>query len=124
MAEDLTHYLSDSEQISSSMALGVAVGRDGVVCSAGGFLVQVLPFCSESTICQLEANIQGLPPASQMVASLSPQDIIAALLKGLGSQPSEEGVRGREKGGVVVEGAGDAVGDRMGCAGPPHLWAV
>lgn len=92
VAEDLTHYLSDSEQISSSVGLGVAMGKDGVVSSAGGFLVQVLPFCSEATITQLEANIQSLPPASQMVASLSPQDIIAALLKGLGSQPPEEGV--------------------------------
>lgn len=106
MAEDLTHYLSDSEQISSSVGLGVAMGKDGVVSSAGGFLVQVLPFCSEATITQLEANIQSLPPASQMVASLSPQDIIAALLKGLGSQPPEEGVRDGREGEVVVVGAG------------------
>lgn len=40
IAEDLANYLADSEQSNSALGLGVALGRDCRVKSAGGFLVQ------------------------------------------------------------------------------------
>jgi Hsp33 protein len=41
IAEDLAHYLATSEQQNCALGLGVSVGRDGEVLSAGGFLIQV-----------------------------------------------------------------------------------
>ena len=41
IAEDLAHYLANSEQQNCALGLGVSVGRDGEVLSAGGFLIQV-----------------------------------------------------------------------------------
>ena len=37
----------DSEQTNSALGLGVALDRDCSVKAAGGWLVQILPFCSE-----------------------------------------------------------------------------
>ena len=55
MAEDLAHYLADSEQVQSALGLGVSFGRDLGVRAAGGFLVQVLPFAEDETIAQVGA---------------------------------------------------------------------
>ena len=41
VAEDLAHYLADSEQTNSALALGVSINRDATVKAAGGFLIQV-----------------------------------------------------------------------------------
>ncbi len=41
VAEDLATYLAESEQTNSALALGVCIGRDLAVRSAGGYLVQV-----------------------------------------------------------------------------------
>jgi redox-regulated HSP33 family molecular chaperone len=42
VAEDLTHYLAQSEQTNSAMALGVQIeGGTGSVAAAGGYLIQV-----------------------------------------------------------------------------------
>lgn len=41
IAEDIAHYLAESEQTNSAIALGVLMNRDGGVSAAGGYLVQV-----------------------------------------------------------------------------------
>lgn len=41
VAEDLTIYMAESEQVNSALALGVMLGTDGKVAHAGGFMVQV-----------------------------------------------------------------------------------
>jgi Hsp33 protein len=46
IAEDLAHYLANSEQQNCALGLGVSVGRDGEVLSAGGFLIQVQVACA------------------------------------------------------------------------------
>ncbi|MCR4641490.1 MAG: Hsp33 family molecular chaperone HslO [Lachnospiraceae bacterium] len=57
IGEDLTAYFAESEQIPSSVGVGVLVGRDGHVLHAGGFLIQLLPFASEETISALEQSL-------------------------------------------------------------------
>ncbi|CAI5464343.1 unnamed protein product [Closterium sp. Yama58-4] len=87
IAEDLANYLAESEQINSAMGLGVAVGKDGIVRAAGGFLVQVLPFCSDETLDKLEANVQSLGAMSDAVQRMDAVAIAHHLLQGLHPEP-------------------------------------
>ena len=57
IAEDLTAYLLESEQVPSACALGVLVDTDRTIRAAGGFLVQLMPGAEEALIEKLEENI-------------------------------------------------------------------
>ena len=57
IAEDLTSYLLESEQVPSACALGVLVDTDRTIRAAGGFLVQLMPGADASLIDRLEENI-------------------------------------------------------------------
>ena len=57
IAEDLTSFLVNSDQVPSACGLGVLVDPDGSIRAAGGFLVQLMPFAPEETISKLEDNI-------------------------------------------------------------------
>ena len=57
IAEDLTTYLLESEQVPSACALGVLVDTDCTIRAAGGFLVQLMPGAEDSLIDKLEDNI-------------------------------------------------------------------
>ena len=43
IAEDLTYYFATSEQVPSSVGLGVLMDKDNHVRQAGGFIIQVMP---------------------------------------------------------------------------------
>ena len=80
IAEDFTYYLTQSEQIPSSMGLGVLVNPDHSILSAGGFLVQVMPGCSETVLQKVEASIQAMPPISTLIRQgKSPLDVIGLI---------------------------------------------
>ena len=86
IAEDLATYLADSEQVQSALGLGVSISRELEVDTAGGFLVQVLPFAEDDTISQLEKNIQNAGSMTKMLKDgLNPQQITEKLLEGLGT---------------------------------------
>lgn len=87
IAEDLAAYMADSEQTNSALALGVSISTaDCSVRSAGGYMIQVLPFCSDETLAALEANLNGMPSVTAMLNSgASPQDITARILDGIGA---------------------------------------
>ena len=88
VAADLAHYLSTSEQTNCALALGVSLDRAGCITSAGGFLVQVLPFCPEAALEALEANLSSLPPVTELMgAGVSPAALTSRLLEGLGTAP-------------------------------------
>lgn len=84
IAEDLTYYYATSEQTPTVFGLGVLVNPDLSVKSAGGYLVQLLPFTDEECIDVIEKNIDKLPPVSTMFAEgLTPEQIAMKILDGL-----------------------------------------
>ena len=60
VAEDIAHYLAESEQVNSAIGLGVLMDRENLVTAAGGYFLQVLPFASEETLSGLERVLGNL----------------------------------------------------------------
>lgn len=88
IAEDIANYYATSEQIPTVCSLGVLVNPDLTVKSAGGFLIQLLPFADEKCIDVIEKNIAELPPVSQLFAEgKTPEEIAHKLLDGLSPEP-------------------------------------
>ncbi len=77
IAEDLSYYLTVSEQIPSAVALGVFVEQDNTVAAAGGFLIQTMPQASEEEISATEKALLDLPPVTTLLREgLSPEEIL------------------------------------------------
>ena len=88
IAEDITGYFAQSEQIPTVCALGVLVNPDLSVKRAGGYLIQLLPFAPESAIDCLERSIATLPSVTTMLdMGMSPKDIAERAMEGLSPQP-------------------------------------
>jgi len=82
IAEDLTYYFATSEQVPSSVGLGVLMDKDNTVKRAGGFIIQLMPFADDAVITQLEANLQLISPVTTMLdEGMSPEDIAAKVLE-------------------------------------------
>lgn len=67
LAEDFTYYFTESEQVPSSVSLGVLVGLNANCIAAGGFIVQVMNGCKDETITILEENLKKIPPVSNLI---------------------------------------------------------
>ena len=77
IAEDLTYYFAVSEQVPSSVGLGVLVDTDNSVLAAGGFIVQVMPNAEDEAISKLENRLASIEPVSSMIQrGLSPEAIL------------------------------------------------
>ena len=84
IAEDITYYFVASEQVPSSVGLGVLVDKDYSIRRAGGFMIQLMPFAEEDTISRLEKNLSQIQSVTQLFeAGLTPEDILEKLLEGL-----------------------------------------
>ena len=84
IAEDLTYYFAASEQIPSSVGLGVLMNKDNTVACAGGFIVQLMPFTKDEVIGLLEENVASLPPVTSMLSEgMTPEDMLKRVLAGL-----------------------------------------
>ncbi|MCR5307974.1 MAG: Hsp33 family molecular chaperone HslO [bacterium] len=81
IADDFTYYFAASEQIPSSVGLGVLVNEDNTILASGGFIIQVLPNCSEEVISELENKLKNIKEVSTMVKEgYTPEDIIKELV--------------------------------------------
>jgi molecular chaperone Hsp33 len=84
IAEDLTYYFAQSEQVPSSVGLGVLMNKDNTVRAAGGFIVQLMPDVSEATIDRLEDNLKKISSVTELLdQGKTPEDILEMLLDGL-----------------------------------------
>ena len=81
IGEDFTYYFAVSEQVPSSVGLGVLVNPDNTVLAAGGFIIQLLPGCDEETISEIEHHLQNIEPVSKMIEKgLTPEQILEVVL--------------------------------------------
>ena len=91
IAEDVTQYFADSEQIPSACGLGVLVAPDLTVSCAGGYLIQLLPFAPETGIAQLEENLKDVTSVTDLFRSgMTADDIAEKLLAGLNPELLDE----------------------------------
>ncbi|MBW2315973.1 MAG: Hsp33 family molecular chaperone HslO [Deltaproteobacteria bacterium] len=90
IASDLAHYLAESEQKPSALALGEFQDRSGAIEAAGGFLVQALPDADDETVERVDVVVRGLPPVSELMAEgLGAPDLAKLLLAGVGMRELE-----------------------------------
>ncbi len=81
IAQDLTHYLYESEQKPSAVAAGIYLGPDARVEAAGGYLIQALPGADEETLAQVEDRISANSnPSEQLRAGASASNLLEQLL--------------------------------------------
>ena len=91
IAEDITQYFADSEQVPSACGLGVLVNPDLTVACAGGYLIQLLPFAPESDITQLEENLRDVTSVTDLLQSgMTADDIAQKLMAGLDAELLDE----------------------------------
>lgn len=91
IAEDITSYFANSEQIPTACGLGVLVNPDLTVKAAGGYIIQMLPGATEEEISQVEANLSQMPPVSQMIErGLTPEKICFMALEGFDPEVLDE----------------------------------
>ncbi|MCD8132914.1 MAG: Hsp33 family molecular chaperone HslO [Clostridiales bacterium] len=91
IAEDLTYYFAASEQVPSSVGLGVLMNRDNTVRQAGGFILQLLPFTEERVIDALEKKISDLSPVTEMLEQgHTPESMLAYILGDFGLEITEK----------------------------------
>ena len=69
IAEDVTSYFAESEQIPTACALGVLVEVDQSVLCAGGYLIQLLPGADDGVISAIEQGIQTVGPVTEALRS-------------------------------------------------------
>lgn len=91
IAEDLTYYYMVSEQVPSSIGLGVLVDTDYSVKYAGGFMIQLMPFATDEVIDKLEANLSKVTSVTNLLGEgKSLEDILGILLEGLDPEVVDE----------------------------------
>lgn len=83
IAEDVTKYLLESEQVPSACALGVLVDTDCSVKAAGGFIAQLMPGAPMELIDKLEENIFMMDQLTTILDEDSPEEVFAQVLKGI-----------------------------------------
>ena len=87
IAEDLTYYFATSEQVPSSVGLGVLMERNNMVRQAGGFILQLMPFAEDATVSRLEQNLSGISAVTSLLdEGKTPEQMLETLLEGLDCQ--------------------------------------
>lgn len=85
IGDDLTRYFAESDQVPTSLGVGVLLDTDTNVRQVGGFIVQLMPGHSEEVVDQLEDNLRGVDSVTNLLErGMSPSDILDFVLRGMG----------------------------------------
>ncbi len=91
IAEDLASYFMHSEQQPSIVSLGVFINADLSVKSAGGFIIQPLPFADDEVIDKLEALVTDMPTMTELFSEgLTPKEMAEKVLRGFDVEMTSE----------------------------------
>lgn len=83
IAEDLTYYFATSEQVPSSVGLGVLMEKDNTVKQAGGFIIQLMPFTDDEVINKLEENLKKVTSVTSLLEEgHTPESLLKLILDG------------------------------------------
>lgn len=85
IGDDFAYYYAISEQTRSVVAVGVLVGTDLHIASAGGMVIQLLPDAGEETIEAVEAAVKVMKPMTvYMQEGKTPEEVIHLLFPDAG----------------------------------------
>ncbi len=91
IGDDIAAYFVTSEQVPTSVGVGVLVDTDLSVRQAGGFIVQLMPDCPAETAAQLEKNLTGLTSVTDLFESgMTPTELLNHVLRDLEFKLLEE----------------------------------
>ncbi|WP_243388438.1 Hsp33 family molecular chaperone HslO [Bacillus kexueae] len=81
LGDDFTYYLVSSEQVPSSVGVGVLVNPDNSILAAGGFIIQLMPGTDDATITAIEQRLSKIEPISKLIQKgLTPEEILEEVL--------------------------------------------
>ncbi|ADP34710.1 Hsp33 family molecular chaperone HslO [Bacillus atrophaeus] len=81
LGDDFTYYLVSSEQVPSSVGVGVLVNPDNTILASGGFILQLLPGTDEETITKIEQRLSQVEPISKLIQKgLTPEEVLEEVL--------------------------------------------
>ena len=84
IAEDLTYYFATSEQVPSSVGLGVLLNRDNTVRQAGGFIIQLMPFTDDHIIDALEKKLSEVSSVTALLdQGMTPEEMLTIISREL-----------------------------------------
>lgn len=91
IGDDLTYYFAVSEQVPSSVGLGVLMEKDNTVRQAGGFILQLMPFTPDEIVDKLELKLAAVDSVTAMLdAGRTPEQILELLLGEFGLEINEK----------------------------------
>lgn len=80
LGEDFTYYFATSEQVPSSVGVGVLVNPDDSILAAGGFIFQLMPGIKEEIVLKMEERLKTIEPISKLIErGLTPEDLLDEL---------------------------------------------
>ncbi|MCY9165079.1 Hsp33 family molecular chaperone HslO [Bacillus atrophaeus] len=81
LGDDFTYYLVSSEQVPSSVGVGVLVNPDNTILASGGFILQLLPGTDEETITKIEQRLSQVEPISKLIQKgVTPEEVLEEVL--------------------------------------------
>ena len=91
IAEDLTYYFASSEQVPSSVGLGVLMNKDNTVRQAGGFIIQLMPFTDDKIIDALEKKLSEITSVTNLLEEgHTPESMLEYILGDFGVEITEK----------------------------------
>ncbi|MBC7740892.1 MAG: Hsp33 family molecular chaperone HslO [Bdellovibrionaceae bacterium] len=85
IGEDIAHYLHQSHQIRSIVALGIYIDQLGKVVKAGGVIIEVMPGVDEAVVERLQKNADHLKPSVSKILrdGGEPIDLVKPYMEGI-----------------------------------------